>query len=1148
MATQKRLNARIIPKHDTEINWNKAINFIPLKGEIIVYDADENYSYPRIKHGDGVTKVIDLPFRELQINWNQTDDSQKDFIQNRPVYEDIVDVDYTRLPAFSNSLRTLEKSKDGLYASVKLNLTTISDGQTYNITPITYYYDGEEIYSETWDPISVVAEKNTSTSILLHSDKLVNTNVIKLINTEYDIEIYIRGKLNTVDRVAYNVNYCTYYIGNMFEGDYYASEYIIEGIASQDIISKQLPKNLVETELKFDRYSTKPQSGIAVQEAVGQGVENAILKSKPVVSETLGDGHINIVEDENGSPQMYTEGIGYNEELQTNNKETIVDAINEVNDELNRSIKKISGENLLAHYNEDNNCTLYKISDNDLEDNAPSALYSYNNLTYTTHSYHYKYIHVTTVYDGLIQVYFNVQTDGTMYMDVEHIDFNRSVTRVTYQKCCEQLTNDVNDLQYGTLLVIQNIETKEYICNLLIRTTDNRRIQWNLSTQTYKETTLYPTDCFYYAPTLDSTEKYYCERRWCGPGNNHYPFTVDNEGFIITEPKNTIISGGNTAGGNDWELIQGGRGGGHLTELSENGRMFYMCTTHTNSGWVYNLIDNNGNNIVNNCVSHRISTYKNNIAVINKISNVIYLTLINTDTNEIVSSIPFDINITPSNFIIYNDYIYLFSAKNTYGGKITPINIHLSQSKIGVDISHQYFIKSFNNELFLIKYNNNYNVRPLWIPIKKGLKFNESDPLKPITTINTTNEITGNNIYIENTQNKLDVSLDLTGKNLFDISKLSTTTQKGTNAYIKEVEDSYIIINTPEGSTGNGLVATGVKLKDLCPSLHVGKRYKLNAVTDSTTKTLYLLPLEQGWSIGGSITITEKMLDSEAYFYGLNPKVGQSTGDCKISNIMVTEGIQNYDYEPFFDVNNIELNVRTKNLIDLSTALLNTSTSSGSAVGNPVSFVINNVRSHGNITFNKVMVQPDTQYTLSLDNSRYWLYCMFEMDANDGVVKHYPYYSTLVDNDKVTITTQSNTSYLIIQLHYKYALTVTENELALTKLQLELGDTATEYVPYINETIYCNEYGKFDVPYASSMNLQLTDVTNNIKVSYQKRLNNIYDDIISLQSKLDDICNKYETLLQQFNELKQSNNELSQQNIELNNIISEASDLLGGVE
>ena len=60
--------SRIVHKHDTETNWNKAINFIPLMGEIIVYDTDENYNYERFKIGDGKTTVINLPFQKTNIN------------------------------------------------------------------------------------------------------------------------------------------------------------------------------------------------------------------------------------------------------------------------------------------------------------------------------------------------------------------------------------------------------------------------------------------------------------------------------------------------------------------------------------------------------------------------------------------------------------------------------------------------------------------------------------------------------------------------------------------------------------------------------------------------------------------------------------------------------------------------------------------------------------------------------------------------------------------------------------------------------------------------------------------------------------------------------------------------------------------------
>lgn len=59
---EKILNSRMIQKHDTEENWEKAINFIPKQGEIIIYDIDDNYDYERIKVGDGIANVNALPF------------------------------------------------------------------------------------------------------------------------------------------------------------------------------------------------------------------------------------------------------------------------------------------------------------------------------------------------------------------------------------------------------------------------------------------------------------------------------------------------------------------------------------------------------------------------------------------------------------------------------------------------------------------------------------------------------------------------------------------------------------------------------------------------------------------------------------------------------------------------------------------------------------------------------------------------------------------------------------------------------------------------------------------------------------------------------------------------------------------------------
>ena len=66
MAT-KNYTARFSQKHDIEANWVKATNFIPLEGELIVYDPSPNdTTYPcdyyRFKIGDGSTKINALDF------------------------------------------------------------------------------------------------------------------------------------------------------------------------------------------------------------------------------------------------------------------------------------------------------------------------------------------------------------------------------------------------------------------------------------------------------------------------------------------------------------------------------------------------------------------------------------------------------------------------------------------------------------------------------------------------------------------------------------------------------------------------------------------------------------------------------------------------------------------------------------------------------------------------------------------------------------------------------------------------------------------------------------------------------------------------------------------------------------------------------
>lgn len=61
MADNKVLKTRIQMKNDTSENWAKATTFVPLKGELIVYN-DNDGNAPRMKVGDGVTLLSGLPF------------------------------------------------------------------------------------------------------------------------------------------------------------------------------------------------------------------------------------------------------------------------------------------------------------------------------------------------------------------------------------------------------------------------------------------------------------------------------------------------------------------------------------------------------------------------------------------------------------------------------------------------------------------------------------------------------------------------------------------------------------------------------------------------------------------------------------------------------------------------------------------------------------------------------------------------------------------------------------------------------------------------------------------------------------------------------------------------------------------------------
>lgn len=1140
MATQKRLNARIIPKHDIEANWNKAINFIPLKGEIIVYDADENYSYPRIKHGDGVTKVIDLPFRELQINWNQTDDSQKDFIQNRPVYEDIIDVDYTRLPAFENSLiKFNRKSPSGYYAFTQFPYTVgLVENQEYNIDVTYYYLNGTTLEVETFEDIKVTAQKgeNVASTTLngeLKISAALNTRKIRLINEEYNIEIYIGCSITVTNLIANNVRGVVYFVGDLSDTNVGAVEYVIkgniarDGQTQQDVVTKQLSKYLVETDLQFNKYSTAPQSGIAVQKAVDQGVENAILKSKPIISNTLGDGHIQIIEDENGSPQMYTEGIGLNENLQTDNKETIVDAINEVADNIENI--KIVGKNLVST-NTNHNINLFKLSTEKCDEKTPPSVFCDYDFPPTVPSG----IDITLVADKILTC---PVRDGIIvariHTNVIHfylIENNNHLTFLQTNQIPTLTGEELLSCENLKLFVIQDIESKEYIINIAVKRSDSDNYacygfesagSYTLSfgnISSYIDQSF--TNGFYHCQVIDSTKKYYSEIALVKLESNEnnenvfniYPFTLAPEAGskridieempLISVPTNYT---GNYANAYNQSL---------MSQVSPNEKIFFNISCRTSGENKNNLITDDGQ-LITQC-TQRICSYYDKIAALKYIgANNSNLLLIDATTATIVQTIPIKGITLNANctFCIENDYIYIFQGGYSYVGKINPILISLTQSSKINDFYPYDFYKLIDNKI--ICWNRKYYSSALkCIPLYKELKFNESDNLSSIETYNQ--QIIK---YYENTPILINnispiehnINVKITGKNLFDISKIETTPESTTISYISEVGDNYLIITTPEESD-TAYVSITDPLKTFCPQLEVGKTYILNAETESPLKQIYLYSVGQAWKFGTSITMTEELLNSAITIYGNNV----SAGTCRISNIQVYEADKTItEYSPYVDITSLNVNVYGKNLLDINLAMLNYDISHGSAVGTEFNSSTAIRANNGYIVFDKINIKGGQTYTISLNNEDLWLDRMFQLDENSLITKHHSMYASNIDQAVTTITTANNTISLIIRLRKKDGSIATIEDLQKAQLQIELNDAQTDYEPYFNETYAPDAYGNISlsyIPYICYLDINSDKV--NMFVSYNKKLDGIYYDIQKLQSRNNQLQQKVETLEQ----------------------------------
>ena len=122
----KTYQGRIVQKHDSSVNWAKATNFIPLKGEIIIYD-DLN----KIKIGDGTTKVGNLKFSSCL-----PDDVEQAVYKNKSnimTASGKITMDSSYTPSANGDVVTkkyVDDSAIGLFSSTKNGIVPKSDGST----------------------------------------------------------------------------------------------------------------------------------------------------------------------------------------------------------------------------------------------------------------------------------------------------------------------------------------------------------------------------------------------------------------------------------------------------------------------------------------------------------------------------------------------------------------------------------------------------------------------------------------------------------------------------------------------------------------------------------------------------------------------------------------------------------------------------------------------------------------------------------------------------------------------------------------------------------------------------------------------------------------------------------------------------------
>ena len=321
------------------------------------------------------------------------------------------------------------------------------------------------------------------------------------------------------------------------------------------------------------------------------------------------------------------------------------------------------------------------------------------------------------------------------------------------------------------------------------------------------------------------------------------------------------------------------------------------------------------------------------------------------------------------------------------------------------------------------------------------------------------------------------------GKNLFDISKIPTMETDSKYAYIGEVGANYLTITTPDGYDGNGYCTVALPLKEVCPSLEVGKTYILTATTESNSTNMYLPGIKKSWIFGAPMVATDEMLKSTFTFYGLSTLAGMGTGDCTISNIQIEEGTEATEYAPYIDPAGVTVTRCGKNLWPVFVTDQTYPNGSYTRVNDDGSFLLH--VAGDNIRFDYMINLPAGSYTMSngehttTDKKPYII--LYETDG----ATHYCH---------ETFTLEKPTACkLTVYAWHEYT-----GDFVFTP-QLEKAPTATEYEPYTGATAMPDESGTVTgLPSAAPTMTLLTDTAGvAIDCTYNRDSNAVYAELLA---------------------------------------------------